>query len=254
MRAFDKRLEKLRVAVNAAPVLPHVMEEAYEWFWMFGELYDEDHIAAAVIQKALRGGGDEPATTRRGVRLTVATEAGSGDMMTVREPLFEEALHESPYVREIARAAIGVEVAHGGNVESPGFGARHGLPVFGTVGMHVLGYPAKYVAPPYEFQGERILTLYDDLRARIDQRNPKWFDPIGDAMFEFRTKGELPSDEFLRDFAVVDAAIDGLRANKRGRDVREVMAWFYDALFGKDEKQREALTKLCNAAREGRLP
>lgn len=252
MRALDTRLGKLRVAVNAAPVLPHVLDEAYEWFTMFGELYDEDHIAEAVMRKALRGGAEEP-PNRRGVRVTLASEAASEHMMTVREPLFEEALHESPYVRKIARGAIAVEVACGGNVESPGFAGRHGLPIFGTVGMHVLGFPRKWVLPPYEDMGDRLLTLYDELRARVDQRNPKWFDSIGDAMFAFRTKGELPKDEFLRDFVVVDAAIDGLCANRKGRDVRELMLCFNDALFGDDEKNG-ALAKLGELAKEGRLP
>ena len=129
------------------------------------------------------------------------------------------------------------------------------MPIFGTVGMHVFGVPGRYVAPPYEYEGRRLLTRYDELRASLDHHNPKWFDPVGNAMLAFRTEGKLPSDEFLRDFVLVDAAIDALRANKKGQDVRDLMTWFCDALFGKDEeKKNEALSKLGELAREGRLP
>ena len=121
MRARDRRLGQVQVAVNAAPVLPHLLDEAYEAFWMFGELPDEDHVADAVMRKAMHGGADEPASTRRGVRINVTSTAASEDMMTVREPLFEEALHESPYVRKLARIAIEVEVTYGNHSD---FGER----------------------------------------------------------------------------------------------------------------------------------
>ena len=117
----------------------------------------------------------------------------------------------------MARCAITVEMAYGGDVESPAFASRRELPVFGTVGMHVLGYPARRIAPPYEFQGEELLTRYDTLRARIDQRNPKWFEPIAAAILAFRTGCELPGDNFMLDLVLAESELDAHRANKTAR-------------------------------------
>jgi hypothetical protein len=253
MRARDRRLGQLRGAISAAPVLPHVLDDAYEGFWMFGELPEEDHVADAVLRKALRGGGEQETPSRRGVSINVVLSTAAEDMMTVREPLFEEALHESAYVRRMARCAIEVEVAYGGNVESPGFAARHGLPIFGTVGMHVLGYPGKWITPPYEFQGERLFTRWDELRARIDQRNPKWAEPIVEAMVTFRTKGELPKDDVVLGLVLADAELDQFRAHKKGHDVSEAMALFAKAARGEDDEPNEALKALCEMAAAGRL-
>ena len=82
MRIRTKRLDRLRGAITGAPVLPHVLDEAYEWFWMFGELYEEDHIAEAVMRKALRGGEDEP-TGRSGLRISVVSAVDDDMVVTV---------------------------------------------------------------------------------------------------------------------------------------------------------------------------
>jgi hypothetical protein len=246
MRAVDKRLDKLRGAIVAAPVLPYVLDEAYEWFTCFGELPEErseDHVTLAVIRRAMNGGKDRrPPSDQHefAAQLRDALHDPTGDRPTVRPALFEETLHENAYVRQTARSAITVEVAHGGRVESAGFAGRHGLPTFGTVGMHVLGYPRKWIAPPYEFQGERLLTRYDDLRSRTDQRNPKWFEPIADALLAFHTKGALPSDELVLGLVIADAELDAHRANKRGQDVAEQMALFSRIARAEGEERDEA--------------
>jgi hypothetical protein len=73
---------------------------------------------------------------------------------SVRSMLFEEALFAPPKIRDLARAQIGVEVAYGGDVESPGFGARHGLPMYGSIALHMSGWRQRLVRPPYEFTGD----------------------------------------------------------------------------------------------------
>jgi hypothetical protein len=63
MRANSKRLERLHGVITAAPVLRGVLDEAYEWFTMFGELPEDatdDRVALAVIHRPMNGGVDKP--------------------------------------------------------------------------------------------------------------------------------------------------------------------------------------------------
>lgn len=242
-RARDNRIDKLRRKVLAAPVLPHVMKEAYEWFTGFGELPDEDHIAEAVVQRALRGGEDR----------FLEDEHQPGPC-SVRDPLFEEAVFDPEPFREVARAAIALEVARGGDVESRGFAAHYGTPVFGKVSMHVLGYPRRWVKPPYEYQGHRLLARYDVLRARINQTNPNWAEPIANAVVTFRATGVLPRDELIRDLVLAEAELDALRANYKGKDVAEAMALFDRASRSEGQERESALAAVCSMSKEGRLP
>ncbi len=254
MRGHDKRLDRVRGAITASPILPHLLDEAYEWFTSFGELpeqREEDLVTLAVIRRAINGGVDRRPPSNQhefAEQLRDALNDPTGGRPTMRPALFEETLHENDYVRQAARSAIAVEVAYGGNVESPGFAGRHGLPVFGTVGMHVLGYPRKWIAPPYEFEGERLLTRYDALRARIDQRNPKWFEPLGDAIWAFRFEGKLPKDELLLELVIADTELDAHRANKRGQDVSETMALFNCIARAEGQERDDALQQVCELA------
>lgn len=154
----------------------------------------------------------------------------------------------------MARAAIALEVARGGDVESPGFAAHYGMPVFGKVWMHMLGYPDKWVQPPYEYQGHRLFARLDTLRVRIDQTNPNWVNPIALAGVAFRTTGELPSDETIRDLVLADAELDALRAHCKGKDVREAMALFDRAARNEGDDHEAPLAAVCAMAQEGRLP
>lgn len=241
MRTRDRRLGKLAEAIEVLPVRLDLIDEAYPWFREFGELPDEDLVARAVIRRAMHG-GDE------------GEESGALEFeaCNVRAALFHEALFEHLHFRPVARAAIASEVAGGGNVESPGFAARHGLPMFGTVAMHMLGYPRRWITPPYELQGERLLTRWDELRARIDQRNPKWADPIAKALTLFRTSGELPKDELVLALVLADTELDQLRAHKKGIDVSGAMALLARAQ-GEPAERAEALQALCELAKAGRL-
>jgi hypothetical protein len=127
------------------------------------------------------------------------------------------------------------------------------LPAFGTVGMHVLGFPRRWIEPPYEWQGLRLLTRFDELRAQIDQRNPRWSDRIAEANLAFRTQGVLPEDDVVRGLVLADVELDAHRANGDGHDVKEVMGWFDQAARGDDDERVEAQRLLSEAAKSGRL-
>ena len=203
MRRHERRISELKRTIEAAPVRVGVLREAYEWFRDFGELYeDDDAIAYAVVMQAMNGGeemrwSDEQLhPSKRPSLAERAREVLAKDWPpTVRAALFEEALFEPEPLRRIARSWIAVEVAYVGNIENPAFGARHGLPTYGSVAMHIAGYPKRWVVPPYEGQGKRMLTRLDNLRGRIPHDDPRWFEAQADVVIQFRQTGKLPDDD-----------------------------------------------------------
>ncbi len=243
MRARDKRLGKLQAAIEVQPVRPDLMDEAYPWFRDFGELPDDDELVArAVVRRAMHSGDENE-------------ESGplEFEACNVRAALFHEALFDHVLHRPLARAVIATEVSCGGNVESPGFAAHHGLPVYGKVALHVMGYPHNLVLPPYEFQAKRLLARHDTLRARIDQHNAAWFDVQAEAEVQFVHTGELPRDELHRECVLSSIELDLLWKHKRGRDVTEAMALFKEVGWRKGEERKQALQDLCEFAKAGRL-
>ena len=215
MKPRNKRLARITQAVEAAPLLTSVMDEWYPWFRDFGELSEDDQVARCVVHRALRGGEDEP-----------LSEAAAFEEFSVRNRLFDEALHDPLPLRRVARAAIALEVAHGGSVESPGFASRYGMPVHTSVGMHMLGYPNRWVQPPYENQGHRLLARLDCIRARINTDNPLWFTQQVDAHMAFLRTGVLPGEDLRREALLAHLELDQLVRHKRGVDVSELMALF----------------------------
>ncbi len=243
MRARDRRLGKLQAAIEVQPVRPDLMDEAYPWFRDFGELPDDDELVArAVVRRAMHGGDENE-------------ESGplEFEACNVRAALFHEALFDHEILRPVARAVIATEVAYGGNVESPGFAAHHGLPTYGKVALHVMGYPHNLVLPPYEFQAKRLLARHDTLRARIDQHDAAWFDVQVEAEVRFKHSGELPRDELHRECVLTSMELDLLGKHKRGRDVTEAMELFAKVAWKKGDERAAALQALCEMAKEGRL-
>jgi hypothetical protein len=249
MRSATKRLGRLRNAIDAAPVRRHLVREAYEWFHDFGELPDDDdHLAYDVVQQALRGGEEGPVVDPQGAKKPVPFHQRERPSETwppsVRAMLFDEALFAPLPLRKVARAAIAVEVAYGGDVENPAFGARHGMPTYGCVALHCLGYPKRLAVPPYEDQAKRLFVRLDDVRGRIPQDDPRWFEEQARAVVAFSQNGELPSDELRLDALLVDVEMDLLIAHKRGREVREAMAVMDRAVRGDEAEQSGSLHRL----------
>lgn len=263
MRALDRRLNKLRRTIESTPAKRHLLEEAYAWFTDFGELPDaaDQQLACEVVLRALRGGSEHPVTEEEaadikcGVGVVYRTrKALDSGPPSVRALLFEEALFSDPRLRKLARAQISVEVAYGGDVESESFGARHGMPMYGSVAMHIAGYPKRLVVPPYEDQGKRLLVRLDDIRGRIPHDDPRWLDVQAEAAVRFLKTGELPKDEMHLDTVLVSAELDLLQLHKQGKDVSVAMDLFDRVARERDEEQRMgALKQICTMAAEGRL-
>jgi hypothetical protein len=240
------------------PVRARVLHEAYEILRDWGDLPADDRVADAVLRKALRRGEDaaRTGTLERAIQLVCVAEerraAGIDPptLVNVRESLFCEAMGPNPILRQFARAAIAVEVAHGGDVEDPEFASRHGLPKHNSVAMHELGYPQRLAIPPYVEQAQRLFARYDDLRERIPQDEPDWFDPVADAIIRFADEGELPDDDLTRDLVLADAEMDALWRHKRGTDVGELMAALDAAAQAHGEDREDAIVRVQDVVRQ----
>lgn len=258
MRGHSRRLGRVGEAISRSPVLPHVLDEAYDWFTSFGELPEEDdRLAYEVVQQALRGGEERaPATVDARGRTGPVEDVLLGDDAyppSVRALLFGEALRASPSLRRLARAAITVEVAYGGDVESPAFGARYGIPMYGSMAMHMHGGDS-LVRSPYEFQAQRLLVRLDNIRGQIPHSDPRWFEEQAKAALAFRQTGALPTDDLHLEAVLAGAEFDQLREHRREKDVSQAMALF-NALQWKDgDEQVGALKQLCAMAAAGKLP
>lgn len=260
MRTRDRRINQLKHVIDAAPVRPHLLRDAYEWFTDFGELpEDDDSVAYAVVLQAMNGGtavvwsNEQLHPSRRPSLAARAREALDKCWPpTVRAMLFEEALFEPEPLRRIARNAIACEVAYGGDVENAAFGARHGLPTYGSVALHVVGFERRVVVPPYEFQAQRLLVRLDNIRGRIPQDDPRWFEVQVDAILRFHQTGELPNDDLQSEAVLAQVEIDQLNAHRKGKDVAKALALLNTIAWRRDDAA-QALKKICAMAAAGQL-
>lgn len=241
--AKRRRFERMQKAISQLPYRRQVLQEEFELFRLVGELpEDDDRLAEVLLQRALRGGdAKDPVQMSELERLviTVVPESYRPPEPTVRERLFDEALCDDPYFRKAGRVGIEILVCKGGDVCDPAFGADAGLPKYGSVGMHVLGYPQRLAVPPYEAQAHRLFAQLDDYRERVVDDSQAYFDRLTDATTELLWNGELPHDPFLCEGAILQAEFSCLWEHKRGKDVAAVMAAF-DAVAKAKGKRREA--------------
>ena len=263
MRAIDRRMNKLRRTIESSPTQRHLLEEAYAWFTDFGELPDaaDLQLACEVVLRAMRGGSEHPVTEEEaadikcGVSVVYRTRKTlTAGPPTVRAMLFEEALFAHPRYARLARAQIASEVVHGGDVENRAFAAHHGLPMFGSVGLHIAGWPKTLALPPYEEQARRLFRRLDNLRGRVDQDDPRWFEDQGEVALQFMVKGELPKDDLHLECVLIDIELDLLQAHKLGKDVAVAMDLFDRVAREPDEEQRKAaLDRICEMAAQGQF-
>ncbi len=256
-RARIKRVGRVRDAVDASPVRRHLLKEAYEWFTLFGELVDDDHVAFEVVEKALRGGADAPldaddriAERAKKARLTYHQRTRPSETWppSVRAMIFDEALFEVEPIRKLARAAIALEVVHGGDVENPAFMARFGIPGYGCVAMHIMRWQDRLSVAPYEDEATRLFVRLDNVRGRIDQGDPDWSTVQAKAIVAFYRNGELPHDELLLEAVLVHVGIDLLRAHKRGKDVAEGLELIRELELAEGEPTDTQLRQLAALA------
>lgn len=216
-----RRLDKVADVMGTIPLPEPMVTAAFDAFRQEGELPDDDRLAAAVIDRAL---GRDPRTSYYDnlIRITVVTHLPEkAPRISMRECLFDEALHGSPFVRRAARAALQLAACRGADVTDERWLAEMPEPEFGSVGLKLLNWPEVLIRAPYEERGAALLSRYRTLRSRIDQDDASWFERMLDAVLAFEDHGTLPSDEFMRDVVLADAEFELLWRHRSGLDVRE---------------------------------
>jgi len=246
-RGSKRRIERVKHHFATRPIPQQVVDEAFEEFRFEGELPDDQRLAELVCGRAgyrnvpTDPDGVEAAILRVVARVVERRETGAEPLPLVREVLFDEALYGPDPVKRWARKALRVLVCRGGDVTDPEFANEHGLPEFGTVGMHVLGYPRRLAKAPYEEQGRRLFDRYDEIRRRMNYSADEDFGPMAEAFQAFVERGELSADELMRDYVLAEYEIEMLREHRAGRDVAEVMALLDRVATATGEKREAAV-------------
>lgn len=99
----------------------------------------------------------------------------------VRRCLLHEAVDGDDLQRLGARAVLRLAIRAGADVTDENFLADQSLPKHNAVGLHLLGFPGFLATPPYEAQAHRLFARFDELRSRIDHREPRWLAPVAAA-------------------------------------------------------------------------
>lgn len=253
--AKRRRCDRLEGAIGQIPFRPEVLSRAFQHFCNTGELPEnDDRMAQAILERAHRGGKEADIrelsnTARILLEVVTAQEAANPAQPSVRDCLFYEALHETPFARKLARLAIELLVFLDGDVCDPAFGAEKGLPTHGTVGMHVMEWDKRLAKPPYEEQAARLFRRMDELRAKLDYTKDDWWDPIRDALLAFVNEGTLPPEGPVGEWVFALVEYDCLWRHRRGEDVAELMAALDAVACGTAEERAAALGRAVDVAR-----
>ena len=259
------RLQHLAQHLAHRPLRGDVVAEEFDRFRHSGELPEDQRLAVAVVELALRGGPPAepspmswqeamarlPALVRE--LEEAAAEPQPPDRPALRRILLRESLRGEGVARQAARLALRIEVGRGGDVASREFLADRDPPEHASLGLHLLGFPECLARPPYVAQAQRLFEQQAEIRTRLNHDDPAWFEPIADAIRRFRRHGELPDDDLVLDCVLADGELLALVAHFGGAGDPEVLAAFDAAANGAEEIRAAALARLQKLAREGRL-
>ncbi len=249
-RGAKTTMDRVRRAIEAAPLRRSAVITAFHHFRESGELPESQRLADAVARTALNGGRPLKdaksmselerilSTPSPSLRVISREEANSPPPSPVRDVLLHQAVFETGAVRHAARAAIRWLVDGGEDVADPQFAASYGMPKHASVGLHVLGWPRLLVKPPFEVEARRLIAKYDALFDTIDYEDADWFEPIADATLRFWNTNELSGPGVVRDAVLVLEGLDLLMAHRHGVDVAKQVAAL-DRVWTTDGEERE---------------
>ena len=250
-----KRLAELEQTIHSIPIPVAVVRKAFEVFKTTGELPDDIRLAHTVIRRCKRGAAmsdlyDSTADWGTLIRAQMETPKRPDDPVT--DALYDEAVFGDGVVREAARHLLRGFAKVGLDPTEPQFaGQEWDLPVFGSVGMDLLGIPERLAKEPYLEQAERLFTRVDLLRAIIPH-DPKWIGGLENAVEEFRRGGAWPEDNLLLEAVLVVGEVDAVvRHAVGGEDVAEIMSAFDVAATAVGEERQAAIGKVQQLARTG---
>ncbi len=261
-RAHRRRLRKVSDQIEAAPLDPAAVDAAFELFRETGELPDYGRLAAAVVSRALRGVEvkrqvgpvDWEASLRELNRMVRMLPEVELKRSSVREQLLNEAIHESDLVRCAARIAIKILVSAGVDLTDPGLAeAEMEIPGWGSIGLHLIGFPDCIVKAPYKRQAKRLFEQFDSLRERIDRDDREWMDQMNTAARLFLHHGVVPDDELMFEAALANAEMVGLLRHSWGRCDAEVMATLDEVAKAKGAARVAGIEKVRAMVPEWRL-
>jgi hypothetical protein len=210
-----RRLDRVAETVAAMPVRDDLLRESFDRFRTTGELPDHGQLAAALLRRALYANPashiEDPAAYfaqlhHAFVQAGMRPPAPSGEaprvplFLSLRERLFHEALSPRECVRLPAHALLRLLVVAGGDVTDPQFlDETMAPPDYGTLGLHLLGWPGRLASPPFTRRAKRLLARFAELRRRIGQAEGARFEELASAVQRFAGAGVVPKDELLRE-------------------------------------------------------
>lgn len=270
-RTNRRRLNKLTREVAVMPIAPEAEDAAFERFCATGELPDQKRLAAAVCKRALSwetdqealGAPDWQASLVRlrelATRLRETAARSESDKaprrVPLRELLFDEAVYGSTVTRLAARAALRMLVTAGQEVTRRNFlDEDMELPKFGSLGLHLLGWPECLVRPPYEEQAQRVLQRLDAMRRKAPLGDEGWFQEFAAAAARFFRDGDLPEDELLCEAVLVYGEMLALARTLGGEEDPEVLEAYDEVGRAEAGERQQAIVRLQALAGEGRVP
>jgi hypothetical protein len=260
-KAWKKRVRQVAQRVALLPLDPKAEEEAFEMFCRTGELPEHQRLAEGVIKRALQADPHQRRSQPQSPEVWIKQfweimENVDNPAMTSlshRRILFHEAVYGWEVPRLAARLAIRLLVLVGRDVTDPQLLDDFEVPDWGSVGMHLIGFPGMLATPPYEVQAQRLFARLDDLRARIDRDDEEWMEKHSSASFAFLRRGELPDDELMAEAVLAYGEMIGLLNCYLGRGDSEIMTAFDIAARATVVDSEPARAELRSLAAQGRL-
>jgi hypothetical protein len=230
----NRRLLAAERAISSLQLSTSAIEDAYGKFLRTGDLPEDPQLGWTVLKQALHA--------RKAAADMEGTVAGSP-----RERVFQEAVHSFGPARMAARLVIRVLVLSGDDPTDPEFiPSDTELPEFGGVAMNLLGWPDRWVRPPYEDQMQRVMRQHAQVRSMSDHSDA-WYREAAAALPAFLRDGELPIDDLLRLLALTIGEMFAIHAHYFGRGDEALLA-AYDAVATTSGAERDdALHRLALA-------
>ena len=200
-----------------------------------GDLPDNRRIAWAVLKRVLcaRRAGGMSSQTPKG-RL-----AGPP-----REQLFREAAHPCEPARIAARVVIRALVDIGEDPSDPEFVPPDlDVPEFGPVGLHLLGWPDRWVAPEHEAQMQRVMERHAALVGV--PRTDAWWAEAASSLSAWLRRGVLPARADVEEFVLVVGEMFALHAHYFGRGSNALVHAYADLAAAGELEQGAALVHVA---------
>lgn len=232
---MHRRMQNTEDLLRDQPVSTAALDDLYERFLQRGELPMARNAAWGVLKRTL--------SARRGGKVS-RQEFGCPPAGPPREQVFREAVFDSEAARNPARALIRILVEAGFDPSDPEFiPSDYEVPEFGSLAMHILGWPDAWVKPPYEAQLQRVMQQQTEIRS-VGGRSEWWYREAATALAAFLNRGELSPEPDLRLYALTIAEMFAIHAHYFGRGDEALLAAFADAAATTGPQHEAALRTL----------